>query len=89
METGRILFPAPTWFLCPVVSWQVPLWPVIGAKVVASPVNYELRSDCIPGRPALSVWELDTETYATAFTLGSRWRLEAGSKVLILSFLFM
>jgi hypothetical protein len=26
-------------FLCPVIFWQVPLWAVIGAKVLFSPVN--------------------------------------------------
>jgi hypothetical protein len=39
METTRILSPAAPVFLCPVHSWLVPLWTVIGVKVVASPLS--------------------------------------------------
>lgn len=39
METGRILSPVAVRFPSPVVSWQVPLRPVIKAKVFVSPVN--------------------------------------------------
>ena len=39
METGRILSLAALRFLYLVCFWRVPLWSVIGAKVVVSPVN--------------------------------------------------
>lgn len=54
MQTGRTLSLAVLWFLCSVGSWCVLLWPVIGAKVVVSPMNYELSSDSTPGNPAVS-----------------------------------
>ena len=38
-DNGRILFPVVPQFLCPVVSWWVPLWTVIRAKVLVSPIN--------------------------------------------------
>lgn len=39
METRRLLSLAAVWFLCPVCSWSVPLWPGFRAKVVVSPVS--------------------------------------------------
>ena len=44
METRRILSPAALWFLCPVHSWWVSFWPVIGAKVRVSPVSLEVTA---------------------------------------------
>lgn len=58
MVTRSILSPVPLWFLSPVDSQQVPLWPVIGVKIVLF----------TPRRPVLSRPDLGQESCAIALT---------------------
>jgi hypothetical protein len=51
MQTGRILFPVASLFLCTVCSWHIPLWTVIGASRC---LTCRPRCESTPGRPALS-----------------------------------
>jgi hypothetical protein len=38
------VFSADPLFICPVNSWPLPLWTVTGAKVVISPLDFEMRA---------------------------------------------
>lgn len=74
MKTRRILCLAASQFLWPVVSWHIPLWPVMEANMVVSPMNFAVTAVLINQLSLVRIWAQRAVAQSLFQTTDEDWK---------------